>query len=84
MIGITETPRAWWTAHGMARSAGIQLARAVVQGVLSRQDLAQIVGRCQSCGRTSDCTAWLSQVRDDGIPEFCAIKPELDLLGRYG
>lgn len=80
MIGYAGAPRAYWMAHGMARTAGVPLARAVVEGSLSRQDLAQIVDRCHCCPRTDDCTHWLASPRAENPPQFCAIKPDRDAL----
>lgn len=77
MIGLVEAPRAYWMAQGMARTAGVHLARAVVDGWMTRQDLAQIVGRCQTCTRGKDCEMWLSQARNAPPPAFCAIRADI-------
>lgn len=47
MIGYVEAPKAWWLTHGMARSIGVSLPHAVLDGWLTRKDLAELVGRCQ-------------------------------------
>ena len=49
MFGYSESPQAYFTAQGMARVGGVALARAVVDGVLSRGELGQIVSRCLGC-----------------------------------
>ena len=84
MIGLVEAPRAYWMAQGMARTAGVHLARAVVEGWMTRQDLAQLVGRCQCCGSSADCEAWLSQARSGPPPAFCAIGTEIAAISEQG
>lgn len=79
MIGNVEDPRAWWLTYGMARSIGVNLPRAVLDGRLTRKDLAAMVGRCQRCGRSDDCTLWLAKP-GAGVPEFCKIKSEIEAL----
>jgi hypothetical protein len=82
MIGFVEAPRAYWTAQGMARAAGVPLARAVIEGWITRADLAGIVRRCQTCTRTEDCRRFLAQ----GVPEppaFCAIRPDIEALRAF-
>ncbi len=73
-------PRAYWMAQGMARATGMHLARAVVEGWLTRGDLATIVARCERCAQGVSCTNWISRIREEAAPDFCAIKPELDAL----
>ncbi len=84
MIGYPEAPRAYWMAQGMARAAGVPLARAVVDGLLRRDELARIVTRCQTCERAADCTAWLSVARCAPPPAFCGNKADLDALRLMG
>lgn len=81
MIGYVEAPKAWWLTHGMARVAGVSLPRAVLEGWLTRQELAQIVGRCQSCGRSAQCTEWLATPdASASVPGFCCNKAEIEAL----
>lgn len=80
MIGYVEAQRAWWMAHGMARVNGVHLARAVVEGWLTRAELGRLVDRCESCGRVRDCQDWLAEPRHAAAPEFCGIAPELESL----
>lgn len=79
MIGYVEAPRAWWMAQGMARASGVQLARAVVEGWLTRGELAQLVGSCESCGKTCDCREWLAEPHA-APPDFCRIGPDIAAL----
>ncbi|MFN3641635.1 MAG: DUF6455 family protein [Gemmobacter sp.] len=82
MIGIPEAPRSWWSAQAMARAAGVPLARAVVEGWITRADLADMVLRCQTCPSGTDCTHWLAALRPE-TPAFCAIKPDIEALRAF-
>ncbi len=53
MIGLVEAPRAYWMAQGMARVSGVHLARAVVEGWLTRPDLCKIGGLPDLAGRAA-------------------------------
>jgi uncharacterized membrane-anchored protein len=81
MIGFVEAPRAWWLANGMARAVGVNLPRAVFDGVVKRSELAAMVGRCQSCGKSDACMGWLSKaVPDPHPPAWCCIGEEIEAL----
>ncbi|MDP4031251.1 MAG: DUF6455 family protein [Pseudorhodobacter sp.] len=81
MLGFIEAPRAWGLTQGMARVMGVSLPHAVVEGWLTRRDLATLVERCQSCGKSSDCTLWLARVAAaDALPGFCHNKAEIESL----
>ncbi|GAB1480264.1 DUF6455 family protein [Paracoccaceae bacterium] len=72
MIGYVEAPMAWGHTHGMARTLGVDLAGAVVDGWLQRGELAALVATCQSCGATPCCSDWLAQApAAGGVPDFC-------------
>ena len=65
----------------MARTIGVSLPDAVVEGWLSRNELGGLVARCQSCGSTKDCTAWLSHtVQTESLPGFCPNATALQAL----
>lgn len=79
MMGYTEAPRAWGRTDSMARVLGISLAGAVVDGWMSRKELAGLVGRCNGCGHGRDCTGWMANVRRAGsLPEYCPNKAALE------
>ncbi|MDZ4136091.1 MAG: DUF6455 family protein [Paracoccaceae bacterium] len=81
MFGFSETPDAWWLTRGMARSAGVDLSGAVIEGWLTRAELDRLVGRCQSCGRTEACLGWLGRSHaGKDVPGFCAIGAEIESL----
>ena len=81
MIGYAEAPRAWGLTRGMARVLGTNLADAVLEGWLTRAELAELVDRCQSCARSEDCTRWLSRtVSADALPAFCPNKGPIEAL----
>jgi hypothetical protein len=81
MIGYPEAPRAWWLTRGMARIGGVNLPQAVVEGWLSRKELADLVLRCASCGRGESCDSWLAAPdAKAAMPGFCPNKPGIDAL----
>lgn len=81
MIGYAETPKAWWLTRGMARISGVNLPRAVVEGWLQRDELAQIVARCAACRRGELCETWLTRSGDaQSMPKFCPNKVEIEAL----
>jgi hypothetical protein len=80
MIGFTEAPQAWSQTMGMARIAGVNLPSAVVEGWLSRAELARLVGRCQRCSHSQRCLRWMAAARSAPLPDYCPIKPELESL----
>lgn len=81
MMGYVEAPKAWGLTRGMARVVGTNIADAVIEGWLSRAELAELVDRCQSCDRSADCTHWLAQtVHADALPVFCANKAAIEAL----
>ena len=81
MIGYVEAPKAWGLTRGMARVIGINLTDAVVEGWLTRGELAELVERCQACDRAEDCTRWLaSVVSAEALPGFCANKAGIEAL----
>lgn len=72
MMGYTEAPLAWGRARGMARTVGVSLTDAVVQGWLSRAELAGMVEVCGRCPHLGECTDWLARtVTAPGLPGFC-------------
>jgi hypothetical protein len=65
----------------MARVLGVNLTHAVVDGWLTRPELARLLDRCQGCGRSADCTAWLAhEVSAPALPGFCPNKGPLEAL----
>ncbi len=72
MIGYPEAPRAWGFTRGMARTVGVSLTNAVVDGWLSRNELGNLVEACRICGATGQCTDWLARtVQAEALPTFC-------------
>lgn len=81
MIGYVEAPRAWSLTRGMARVAGVNLPDAVLEGWLTRAELACMVDRCQTCTASEACTGWLSRcARSTTLPAFCRNKSEIEAL----
>ena len=81
MMGYVEAPKAWGLTRGMARAVGVNLTDAVVEGWLSRGELAELVDRCQCCDRSGDCTQWLARhVTAEALPAFCPNKAGIEAL----
>jgi hypothetical protein len=81
MMGYVEAPKAWGLTRGMARVLGVNLTDAVVEGWMSRAELAVLVDRCQACDRAQDCTHWLARhVTATELPAYCANKTALEAL----
>ena len=82
MMGYVESPRAGGYTRGMARVLGLNLTAAVVDGWLTREELADLVQRCQDCPQTERCTAWLAcTVSAEAAPAFCPNKSAIEQLG---
>ncbi len=81
MIGYPEAPKAWWLTRGMGRISGVNLARAVLDGWLSRAELQVLVTRCAACAHKPDCEAWLARSGPARtMPDFCPNKTGIEAL----
>lgn len=81
MIGYTQAPRAWWLTRGMARIAGVNLPRAVVDGALGRNELENLVTRCDQCPHSAKCDLWLARSgAETRLPDFCPNKTAIEAL----
>ena len=81
MIGYPEAPKAWWLTRHMARVSGVSLPRAVVEGWLKRDELAEIVSRCAGCAKGATCEIWLaSSGRALRMPDFCPNRHDIEAL----
>lgn len=81
MIGYPQAPKAWWLTRGMARLLGLNLPQAVVDGWLSRPELASMIGSCEACSGGKACEEWLATRAEAlALPGFCANKKVLESL----
>lgn len=83
MIGYVEAPITWGLVRGMARRSGFDLPRAVLEGWLTRTELASIIDRCQKADCAKGCMEVLAKPcggATEPPPAFCAIKAELETL----
>lgn len=80
MFGFSEAPQAWWLTRGMARLAGVSLPQAVVDGWLTRAELAVLVERCAGCGSGARCGRWLAAAGAQEMPAFCPNRPAIEAL----
>lgn len=81
MIGYVDAPAAWTHTQGMARAAGVDLPDAVIEGWLTRDELATLVGRCERCGAVEACTGWLTRCgKAARLPGFCRNRDDIEAL----
>ena len=80
MIESVELPRAFWRTIGMARKAGLDLPEAVVEGWLTRRDLARLVDGCTACRHHRTCLLWLAAPGEAPLPAYCRNKVEIESL----
>jgi hypothetical protein len=80
MIGIAAGPDAWGLTKAMARRVGVDLPSAVVEGWLTRPEVARLVCACESCGLTPLCADWLARVRQPDLPGYCRNKDDIEAL----
>ncbi len=80
MYGFTESSQAWDLTQGMARLAGVNLPSAVIEGWLTRGELARLVGQCQACTQSQPCQRWLAVAGRGALPNCCPNKPVIEAL----
>ncbi len=81
MNGFFAAKGAFGLTRGMARAAGIDITEAVVEGWLTRGELAELVDRCLVCDAGGDCLAWLGRAAETvDLPGFCDNKQALEAL----
>lgn len=81
MIGYPQAPRAWSFTRGMARTMGVNLPNAVLEGWLSREELGGLVDKCLTCTSMRQCTNWLAHtVETEALPGFCPNAAALSAL----
>lgn len=81
MMGNIDAPTAWWLTQGMARVIGVSLPNAVIEGWLTRRDLATLLDRGLICGKSEHCMRWLAVTAlSDTLPAYCDNKAEIEAL----
>ena len=58
----------FWLTRGMARRLGVNLTEALQQGLITRDDYADILARCRACSDTQACLDFLAE-HPDGATE---------------
>lgn len=79
MNAYPNTPLAWDRTRVMARSVGVDLVGAVVDGWLTRRDLDDLVCTCDACGQDSACQA-LSPRSEISLSALCTNQADLESL----
>ncbi len=63
----------YWLVQRMAKATGVDLVRAMEEGVIDQADWAGIVTHCRGCQWTGGCQEWLNLPVDDErhVPGDC-------------
>ncbi len=80
MIGFAGGPRAWGLTQVMARRVGVDLPGAVVEGWLTRAEVADLVCACESCGLTPLCSDFVVASPAPYLPDYCRNKDGIEAL----
>ncbi len=77
-----DPARHFWLTRSVARAMGLSLSEAMSEGRLSAAGYADLVTRCRTCARVSECEAWLGQVTgpQGEAPDCCMHKALLEAL----
>lgn len=62
-----------WPALDMARGWGVDLPRAMLDGLLSPSDCAEALRRCRTCAAPRACRDWLGGAAE--MPQACRNGP---------
>ena len=78
----SRASESYWRTQGMARTLGVDLTGAMLEGWISRTDFAGMVLNCQLCPHSKECDRWLAThgAGSDSLPEYCANKARLESL----
>ncbi|MDJ0825238.1 MAG: DUF6455 family protein [Rhodobacter sp.] len=68
-----DTSRPHWRTLEMARALGINIAAALFDRRITRQDYGDLVETCARCTWAEACAVWVRTGEADGsAPEICA------------
>ncbi len=73
-----DTRPQYWLTLDMARSRGIDLPRALVDGIVTRAEYAEALVRCRTCADPRACRDWLAGSAE--VPQGCRNGPLFDEL----
>jgi len=81
MNAYPTAPLAWDRTRVMARTAGVDLVGAVLDGWLTRRELDGLVCACEACAQDQTCTDWQTGLAaQPDLPAFCSNKSDLESL----
>jgi len=81
MIAYPQMSRGWSSASGTGRALGVDLAKAVVDGWLTRQELSGLVQQCEQCATPAVCAIWRSDpAAATALPAACSNKTQIEAL----
>ncbi|WP_417205539.1 DUF6455 family protein [Antarctobacter sp.] len=72
----------YWLVQRMAKATGVDLVRAVEDGLLTQDGWARIVSRCRGCTWADGCGHWLDAPveGDRPLPDLCINRKRLAAL----
>lgn len=88
MHPMGDARRHYFLTLGAAQAAGVDLAQALREGVITRTEYAEVIARCRGCDAPDTCARWIEDVLEqhhageETPPAFCANAPLLAELSR--
>ena len=81
-MGSGQRQHANWRALEMGRAMGVDIAAALYDRRLSRQDYGDMVETCARCTWAEGCAVWAGSLGDpvDTAPEICGNRAAFDRL----
>ncbi|MGR3507065.1 MAG: DUF6455 family protein [Paracoccaceae bacterium] len=82
MLPLGDPDRHFWLFRSVARVIGLDLARAVSQGMLERENYSAIVNRCRTCPMVAACETWLATSSGSAAtpPQGCLVAADIAQL----
>ena len=81
MKPLGDQNRHYWLVQGMAKTTGVDLARASEQGDLDQSEWADTVRECRACDWADGCHTWLRGTQNvDVPPPQCRNRARLAML----
>ena len=72
MQTLGDPRKHYWLTLTTAKTCGIDLGEALREGLLTRDEYADTVGRCRSCPEPEACRKWLTSTETaEAPPVYC-------------
>jgi hypothetical protein len=82
VLPLGDPDRHFWLFRSVARVVGLDLGKAVSQGMLECEDYRSIVNRCRTCPMVSACETWLAESGGSAAspPQGCLVAADIERL----